>query len=198
MSIFGKKDETAASSTPATRPPPAQRPLRPAPATLGLAGKRSFLGEGCEFNGDLSGEGSFECRGKFKGTIDIEEDVVIGQGGVATAQLKAHRITIEGRLEGNATGGEKVEVGATGHVEGDVRAPAVQFAEGAFFEGNVEMRRAKTKEPEAAEKTQSTAEETSNETPSAASSEATKTPDDKDDGGADQLPPGLGRLKKPG
>ena len=60
----------------------------------------------------------------------------------ARAELKARRISIEGRLLGNATGTEKVEVGVSGHVEGDVRAPAVQFAEGAFFEGNVEMRRA--------------------------------------------------------
>ena len=194
MPIFGKKDEPAAPSNSAAKPPP--RPRRAAPATQpAAAGKRSFLGEGCEFSGDLSGAGSFECRGKFKGTIDIEEDVVIGQGGVATAQLKAHRITIEGRLEGNATGGEKVEVGATGHVEGDVRAPAVQFAEGAFFEGNVEMRRAKTKEPESAEKTQSPAEETGKVTASGVPSEATETPENKDDDGSSQLPPGPGRLK---
>ncbi len=181
MSIFGKKDEPAAPHTPAAKSPPAPGPRRPAPATPpDLAGKRSFLGEGCEFNGDVRGAGSFECRGKFNGTIDIEEDLVIGQGGVATAELKAHRITIEGRLEGNATGGEKVEVSATGHVEGDVRAPAVQFAEGAFFEGNVEMRRAKAKESEPEEKSQST---------------ATETVDDKDDDSAQRLPPGPGRLK---
>lgn len=66
---------------------------------------------------------------------------MIGHGGKAEAEVKARRISIEGRLHGDATGTEKVEVGASGHVEGDVRAPAVQFAEGAFFEGNVEMRR---------------------------------------------------------
>jgi cytoskeletal protein CcmA (bactofilin family) len=94
--------------------------------------------------GELSGEGSLECSGDFEGTIDITGDLLVGHGGTARAELKARRITIEGRLLGNATGAEKVEVGPSGHVEGDVRAPAVQFAEGAFFEGNVEMRRAKS------------------------------------------------------
>ena len=150
MPIFGKKpDSEPVSSTPRPAGPPAPTPRpRPHPApqpSPESAPKSSFLGEGCEFEGDLRGRGSFECGGTFKGTIDVEEDLVIGHGGVATAQLKARRINIEGRLEGDASGGEKVEVGASGHVEGDVRAPAVQFAEGAFFEGNVEMRRGKNK-----------------------------------------------------
>ncbi len=106
------------------------------------AGTRSFLGAGCVLEGDFNGDGSFECSGDFEGAIDISGDLVIGRSGNARADLKARRISIEGRLLGNATGTEKVEVGVSGHVEGDVRAPAVQFAEGAFFEGNVEMRRA--------------------------------------------------------
>jgi cytoskeletal protein CcmA (bactofilin family) len=103
----------------------------------------------------MSGAGSFECGGRFEGTIDIAGDLVVRHGGSAKAELKARRISIEGRLTGNATGSEKVEVGASGHVEGDVRAPAVQFAEGAFFEGNVEMRRAKSSTPSDAEKSDS-------------------------------------------
>ena len=87
------------------------------------------------------GEGSFECSGSFDGKIDISGDVIIGQSGTAEAQLKASSISIDGRLHGDATGTEKVQVGASGYVEGNLRAPAVQFIEGAFFEGNVEMRR---------------------------------------------------------
>jgi cytoskeletal protein CcmA (bactofilin family) len=87
------------------------------------------------------GEGSFECSGSFDGKIDISGDVIIGQSGTAEAELKARSINIDGRLHGDATGTEKVQVGASGHDEGNLRAPAVQFIEGAFFEGNVEMRR---------------------------------------------------------
>ena len=128
----------------APRPRPQAPPAAP-PAAPPVADKRSFLGAGCELKGEFTGEGSFECGGDIEGTIDIAGDLVIGQSGTAKAEIKARRIDIEGRLEGNVTGTEKVEVGAAGHVEGDVRAPAVQFAEGAFFEGNVEMRRTKAK-----------------------------------------------------
>ena len=147
MSIFGKKleNQSPGSIPPSPIPPPSRKPLRSAPAP---ADGRSYLGAGCELIGDFTGEGSFECGGSFDGAIDISGDVVIGHGGTANAQLKARRISINGRLHGDATGTEKVEVGASGHVEGDVRAPAVQFAEGAFFEGNVEMRRAEGAEEE--------------------------------------------------
>lgn len=144
MAIFGKKSEQTPSApsarAAALAPRPRSKPLEPMPAA---AGKSSFLGPGCVFEGEFNGDGSFECSGDFEGTIDIAGDLVIGHGGNARAELKARRITIEGHLRGDATGTEKVEVGATGHVEGDVRAPAVQFAEGASFEGNVEMRRGK-------------------------------------------------------
>lgn len=143
MAIFGKKPEQE-SQTPSTLSalPPRLRsePPEPMPAA---ANRSSFLGSGCVFEGEFNGDGSFECSGDFEGTIDIAGDLVIGHGGNARAELKARRISIEGRLRGDATGTEKVEVGASGHVEGDVRAPAVQFAEGAFFEGNVEMCRGK-------------------------------------------------------
>ena len=79
--------------------------------------------------------------------MEMEGEVLIGAEGSATAQLTARRIVINGRLEGDAIGSDKVEVGASGHVEGDVRATAVLFAEGAFFEGNVEMRTARSAKP---------------------------------------------------
>ena len=147
MSIFGKKPENQSQGSirPSPTSPLLRKTLRSGPAPAAAAG-RSYLGAGCELIGDFTGEGSFECGGLFDGTIDISGDVVISHGGTAKAQLKARRISIDGRLHGDAIGTEKVEVGASGHVEGDVRAPAVQFAEGAFFEGNVEMRR-----PEGAE-----------------------------------------------
>ncbi|MFQ5745104.1 MAG: polymer-forming cytoskeletal protein [Acidobacteriota bacterium] len=140
MSIFGKKPKAGSSlsarNLSGLEPPP--RPRRRARIEPGY----SFLGRSCVLQGELRGKGAFECRGTLTGTVDVDGEIIIGEGGSVTAQLSARRIVIHGRLEGDAIGGEKVEVGATGHVEGDVRAPAVLFAEGAFFEGNVEMRRA--------------------------------------------------------
>ena len=145
MSIFGKKTEkkqqTSTPPSPKQQPPSSHTPQPPLVPAAPSASKRSYLSAGCELVGDFMGEGSFECSGSFNGEIDISGDVVIGHSGTAEAHLKASSISIDGRLNGDATGTEKVQVGASGHVEGNLRAPAVQFIEGAFFEGNVEMRR---------------------------------------------------------
>ncbi len=112
---------------------------------------RSYLGPGCVFDGDIRGSGSLECHGSVTGTVTLDGEVVIGERGRAKGTLCGDRITVDGYLEGDASGIQKVEVGATGQVTGDIRAPSVVFAEGAVFEGNLEMRatdRAGGKAPE--------------------------------------------------
>lgn len=104
---------------------------------------RSYLGPGCVLDGEVTGSGSLECHGTVTGRIDLDGEVVIGERGTATADLVGGRIVVDGVLKGNATGAERVEVGAAGQVTGDIRAPSVAFGEGAIFEGNVEMRTAR-------------------------------------------------------
>lgn len=104
---------------------------------------RSYLGPGCVLDGEIEGRGSLECRGTVRGRISLDGDVVIGEGGRAEARITGRHVRIDGELDGDATGTTKVEVGPRGRMEGDVVAPAVSFAEGAYFEGNVEMRSSK-------------------------------------------------------
>ena len=104
---------------------------------------RSYLGPGCVLDGEITGSGSIECHGKITGRVQLDGDVVIGERGSAKADLVGGRVAIDGELLGNATGTERVEVGSSGQVTGDIRAPSVSFGEGAIFEGNVEMRSAR-------------------------------------------------------
>ncbi len=104
---------------------------------------RSYLGPGCTFEGEIQGRGSLECHGTITGSVTLDGEIHIGERGNARAQLSGGRIIVDGILEGDAIGAERVEVGATGQVCGDIRAPSVSFAEGAVFEGNVEMRTAR-------------------------------------------------------
>lgn len=104
---------------------------------------RSYLGPGCVFEGEIKGTGSLELHGKVVGIIDLDGDVHVGERGSAKAKLRGGKVLIEGVLDGDATGTARVEVGSTGRVTGDIRAPNVSFADGAVFEGNVEMRSAR-------------------------------------------------------
>jgi cytoskeletal protein CcmA (bactofilin family) len=48
-------------------------------------------------------------------------------------------VRISGKVMGNVVGQDRVEVMATGTVEGDIVAPRVTVADGAFLKGKVEM-----------------------------------------------------------
>lgn len=104
---------------------------------------RSYLGPGCVFEGEIRGKGSLELHGKVVGVIELDGDVMVGERGSAQARLQGDKVQIDGVLEGDATGTARVQVGSTGRVTGDIRAPNVSFADGAVFEGNVEMRSAR-------------------------------------------------------
>jgi cytoskeletal protein CcmA (bactofilin family) len=49
-------------------------------------------------------------------------------------------VRVAGQVVGNVTGAERVEVNAAGSVEGDIAAPRVVIAEGAFFKGKIDMK----------------------------------------------------------
>ena len=109
----------------------------------------SVLGPSCKLVGEIRGSGSLECNGSVDGTISVDGDIMIGEKGSAKANLSGNHVVINGRLTGNAVGTAKVEVGTSGQVTGDIRAPSVAFGDGAFFEGTVEMRAANRSESEA-------------------------------------------------
>ncbi len=48
-------------------------------------------------------------------------------------------MTVAGQVIGNIIGRESVDIQASGKLEGDVKAPRVAVADGAFFKGRVEM-----------------------------------------------------------
>jgi len=48
-------------------------------------------------------------------------------------------VVVIGRVAGNVSAGERLEIQATGIVEGDVEAPRLVVAEGAVLNGSVKM-----------------------------------------------------------
>ena len=55
------------------------------------------------------------------------------------ADLSAQTVVVIGHVTGNVQATERVEVQATGIVDGDVRAPRLIVQEGAVLNGSVEM-----------------------------------------------------------
>jgi cytoskeletal protein CcmA (bactofilin family) len=108
-------------------------PLKDAPAGVG----RSIV-----IKGELSGDEDLTIEGRVEGHIDLRNHVLtIGSNGHVAAEVVAKSIVVLGRVTGNLTATEKVDIREKGSVEGDIMAPRVAIADGAEFRGSVDMQR---------------------------------------------------------
>ena len=98
------------------------------------------IGKSISIKGDLSGNEDLEIEGKVEGKVDLPNNqLTVGSNGDVRAQVTAKSVVIVGRVSGDVHGTERVEIQATGVVEGDVTAPKLIVAEGARLNGSIHM-----------------------------------------------------------
>jgi cytoskeletal protein CcmA (bactofilin family) len=92
----------------------------------------SIIGEGSDFKGEFKINGLLRIDGRFKGTIETDGKVLIGQTGEATTDIKAKLVVVGGLVRGNIFATERVIFLSTGVIT----APSLIMEEGVRFEGN--------------------------------------------------------------
>jgi cytoskeletal protein CcmA (bactofilin family) len=98
------------------------------------------LGKSVVIKGELSGSEDLTLYGQMEGSIKLpDHTLTIGPHADIKAQVSAKFVVIMGAVTGNVTAGEKVEIGATGSVTGDINSPRLAIADGGSFRGRVEM-----------------------------------------------------------
>ena len=153
MSLFsGKRGETEDLGAPGKErpvvkaPPVSGSPTQPArgaaPRATSTGGETivANIGKSISIKGDLTGNEDMVIEGTVEGKVDLPNNqLTIGENGAVTAQVNAKTVVVVGRVTGNVHGTERVEVQATGVVDGDVSAPKLVIAEGAVVNGTIQM-----------------------------------------------------------
>jgi len=151
VSLFGTRKDEEIGEAPVTGPPAPAAPPPPAAPSA----PRSFFGRGEDemanigksitIKGDLTGNEDIVIEGTVEGKVDFPSNqLTIGANGTAKAEIKAKAIVVIGKVSGNVQGTERVEIQATGVVEGDVSAPRLVVAEGAVLNGSIHMTQPKS------------------------------------------------------
>jgi cytoskeletal protein CcmA (bactofilin family) len=112
----------------------------PSPSTIGLVG---YLYKGSRVSGQLSFQGPARIDGVVDGEIHCQATLTIGEGAEVRAKISGQTVVIRGRVEGNVTAKEKVELLAPARLIGNIKAPRLLIAEGVAFEGDCSMGMAK-------------------------------------------------------
>jgi cytoskeletal protein CcmA (bactofilin family) len=111
----------------------------------------AFLGKGTEFKGIISYEGTVRIDGRVEGEIITKGTVVVGESAVIQAEISAGTVVSGGRITGNITASQKVQLLAPAVLTGAVKTPLLVIEEGVRFNGSCEMGgAAQQEEPEPA------------------------------------------------
>ncbi|MDR0314175.1 MAG: polymer-forming cytoskeletal protein [Treponema sp.] len=99
----------------------------------------TILSSDIEFSGTLTFDKPFLIRGRLSGDISAQSLLVVDEGAVVEANIKASRVIIRGSVKGDVTAAEKVEVTVTGKLHGNVTAPEIFMETGCVFNGRCTM-----------------------------------------------------------
>ena len=127
MALFSKDPAPAAPQPMARRDAPASN------------GGTTVIGANIIIEGTLSGSEPVLAEGTIRGNVNLTNDLRVGTKGRVEATVHARSIIVEGRVEGDISADDRVELVAGSSVEGNIKAPKIVVAEGAKFRGNVDM-----------------------------------------------------------
>ena len=120
-------------------PPPEAAPVvkaAPPPAEAGLV---ASLHKGSRVTGQLTFQGAARIDGSVEGEIQCLGNLTIGEGAEVRAKISGQVVIIHGRVEGNVTGTEKIELVAPARLYGNISTPRLIIAEGVVFDGDCSM-----------------------------------------------------------
>jgi len=101
----------------------------------------TVIGKDTHFQGSLKAKGLIRIDGVMEGDVETQGDVVIGESGRVSIELKARNVAVAGRFEGTMDLGGKLEIKSIGVVIGEIKTNGLLVDDGAIFSGNVEMKR---------------------------------------------------------
>jgi cytoskeletal protein CcmA (bactofilin family) len=99
----------------------------------------TVIGEGITIEGDMSAEEEVLVLGTLRGALKSSDAVSVGSTGVVEADVSGATLSIAGRVTGDVSTTDRVDLQAGGKLVGDVRAVRFTIADGATFKGNVDM-----------------------------------------------------------
>jgi cytoskeletal protein CcmA (bactofilin family) len=100
----------------------------------------ALLGRGTQFEGKLHFEGRVRIDGVFKGEIQSDDTLVIGEGAEVHAEIDVATVIVRGGIvHGNIRARTAIELYAPGRMLGNLQSPSLFIDRGVEFQGSCRM-----------------------------------------------------------
>jgi cytoskeletal protein CcmA (bactofilin family) len=126
----------------ASEPPlPGPRPATSSSTTTTTA-DQATIGKSLVIKGEVTGSESLYIDGRVEGSISLSGNrVTVGRNGVVAANISAREIVVLGKVRGNITASDRVDIRSDGSLTGDVVAARISIEDGAYFKGGIDIRK---------------------------------------------------------
>ena len=108
-------------------------------STTPNSNSKNILNSDVEIKGTLKFAGELTFDGKLDGDITSEGALTVGDNAVIKGNLNVNSVVLRGKITGNVTAREKIEIKAKTELFGDIRAPRLVIEEGVTFVGKSEV-----------------------------------------------------------
>ena len=117
--------------------------VAPRPATTATTtADQATIGKSLVIKGEVTGSESLYIDGRVEGSISLAGNrVTIGRNGVVAANINAREIVVLGKVRGNLTASDRVDIRSDGSLTGDVVAARISIEDGAYFKGGIDIRK---------------------------------------------------------
>ena len=158
------KPSTPSGNNPAPAEPQRQSPTsapvpeynstpKPMSSVTPASSDQATIGKSLVIKGEVTGSESLYIDGRVEGSIHLPGNrVTVGRNGVIAANITAREAVILGKVRGNVSATDRVDIRNEGSLTGDVVAQRISIEDGAFFKGGIDIRKPNVNEkPQAVE-----------------------------------------------
>jgi cytoskeletal protein CcmA (bactofilin family) len=100
---------------------------------------RNVLSSDVEIKGNIKFTGELTFEGKLDGDIQTEGTLNLGDTAQVNGSITAQTVVVRGKVNGNVTAKEKIEIKSKAELFGDIRSSKLVIEEGVTFVGKTEV-----------------------------------------------------------
>lgn len=100
---------------------------------------QTVLAEDIEFEGELSFTEPLLIKGTVKGTVVSDTDLYVNESATVAATVTARKVSVKGVVNGDVHAHSRLELFASGRVNGNVTTPDLIVQSGSLLNGTCTM-----------------------------------------------------------
>lgn len=100
----------------------------------------AHIGRSVLVKGELSGSEDLYLDGEVEGSIELRDhNLTVGPNGKVRANIFAKEVVIHGKVDGNVSGSERVELRKSAVLVGNISTQRIIIEDGAYFKGGIDV-----------------------------------------------------------